>query len=95
MSSMTEDSSEGQREVSGTQEKSDETERNNRHIDSPKCILKVEVDKDGRVRVTGLQGPCAGIFEGLPPIRQEYWKRRMTAKLRSEIEKDKESDEGK
>jgi len=96
---MTEDSSapEGQAKASARQDKSGETERNNRHFDSPKCTLKVEVDKDGKLRITGLRGPCAEIFEGLPPIRREFWKRRMTAKVRSEIEKrqDEESDEGK
>jgi hypothetical protein len=93
---MSEDSSapEGQAEASGRQEKSDEPESNNRHIDSPKCMLKVELDKDGTVRVTGLQGPCADIFEGLPPIRQEYWKRRMTTELRSAIER-RSDQEGK
>ena len=62
---------------------------------SPQCKLQVTLDQKGDVKVLSMDENCLRIFEELPPVRRQFWRRRLTPELRGKTEHAEESMESK
>jgi hypothetical protein len=59
------------------------------------CKLQVKLDKKGNVEVLSMDENCLRIFEELPPVRRQFWRRRLPPELRGKTEHAEESEESK
>lgn len=59
------------------------------------CKLQVTLDEKGTIKVLAMDENCLRIFEELPPVRRQFWRRRLTPELRGKTEHAEESEESK
>lgn len=59
------------------------------------CRLQVRLDRKGNVEVESMDENCLGVLEELPPVRRQFWIRRLTPELRGKTEHAEESEESK
>jgi hypothetical protein len=81
------------REVST--EAANESQGENEVKDHQGCQLRVRLDKKGNVKFVSMDENCLRIFEQLPPVRRQFWRRRLTPELRGKTEHAEESMESK
>jgi hypothetical protein len=55
----------------------------------------VRLDKKGNVEVLSMDENCLRVLEELPPVRRQFWRRRLTPELRGKTEHAEESEESK
>lgn len=63
--------------------------------ENQQCKIQVRLDKKGNVKVLSMDENCLGILEKIPPVRRQFWRRRLSPELRGKIEHAEESEESK
>jgi hypothetical protein len=59
------------------------------------CKLQAKLDENGKVVVVSMDESCFGIIEQLPPVKKQFWKRRLAPELRGKTRQAEEVEESK
>jgi hypothetical protein len=57
------------------------------------CKLQAKLDENGKVVVVSMDEGCFEVIEKLPPVKREFWKRRLAPELRGKTKQAEESEE--
>ena len=76
-------------------ETANHTQSENQSKECQQCRLQVRLDKKGNVKVESMDESCLGLLEELPPVRRQFWIRRLPPELRGKTEHAEEAGKSK